>query len=139
MKSQDSRREASATGLRYQELAIHVHGMWLIAFSENVQAAIFGGPTFFKVMQPLVTRVDFTDNYPFDAATYTGVTTTEQHGSTLGYNGGADVSAFFSQYVGVGGIIRFSRGMVKVPSPGGGTATIEAGGLQTGAGLRVRF
>jgi len=128
-----------ARGLRYEELAIHVHGMWLIPFSERVQAAVFGGPTFFKIKQPMVSAVEFTDEYPFDQASYTGVSTTEKRASKLGYNVGVDVSAFFTQYIGIGGLVRFSRGIVKLPSPSGGTATIEAGGLQTGAGLRVRF
>ena len=129
----------NAAGLRHQDLAIHAHAMWLLPFSESVQVALFGGPTFFKVTQQIVTAVQFTDEYPFDQATYTGVSTVDARGSRFGYNAGTDVSVFFSQYVGIGGLVRFTRGTVQLPSPRGGEVSIDTGGLQAGAGLRVRF
>jgi hypothetical protein len=129
----------SATGLRHEERAVHVDAMWLLPLSESFQVAVFGGPSYFQVRQAMVSEVQFADSYPFDSVTFSSVKTTEQKASRLGYNGGVDVSYFFSRYIGVGGLVRYSRGEVRLPSPDGGKTTVEAGGLQSGAGIRFRF
>jgi hypothetical protein len=46
---------------------------------------------------------------------------------------------FFSRTLGINGLVRFSQGTIDMPVPGGGTSSLKVGGLQTGAGLRVRF
>jgi hypothetical protein len=129
----------NATGLRHEERAVHVHAMWLVPVSESFQVAVFGGPTYFQVRQAMVSDVKFDDSYPFDTVSFSSVTTTEQKASRFGYNGGVDMSYFFTKYLGVGGIVRYSRGDVHLPSPDGGTTTVEVGGLQSGAGIRFRF
>ena len=98
--------------------------------------ALFGGPTFFSASQTFVTGIDFDQAYPYDTATLTAAMTRTQDGSTIGFNVGADVSVYFSRWVGVGGLIRFSRSEVDL---GGGPTTIAVGGLHSAAGLRLRF
>jgi len=129
----------SATGLRHEERAVHVHAMWLLPVSDNFQLAVFGGPTYFQVRQAMVSDVQFDDSYPYDAVTFSSVMTKQQKAERFGYNGGVDISYFFARYVGVGGIVRYSRGNVHLPSPDGGKTTVEVGGLQSGAGVRFRF
>jgi hypothetical protein len=129
----------TATGLRHEERAIHVHAMWLMPMSESFQMAVFGGPTYFQVRQAMVSNVAFDDSYPYDTVTFSSVSTTRQKATRVGYNAGVDVSYFFAKYLGVGGLVRYSRGEVRLPSPDGGRTTVEVGGLQSGAGLRFRF
>ena len=83
-----------------------------------------------------ITGIDFDQAYPYDTATLTAAMTRTQDGSTIGFNIGADIAVYFSRWVGVGGLIRFSRSEVDL---GDGPTTIAVGGLHTAAGLRLRF
>jgi hypothetical protein len=130
---------AGIASLKREDLAMHVAATWLVPVSEAVQVSMFGGPTYFRVTQDMVRNVAVTEAYPFDQAVYTGVDAVSAHASTLGFNAGADVTVYFTQMLGVGGLVRFSQGTVDVPSPDGSRASVKVGGLQTGAGLRVRF
>ena len=128
--------DGTEAGVAREETAIHVHARWGIPVSQSVEVALFGGPTFFSVSQAFVTGIDFDQAYPYDTATLTGAMTRTQDGSTIGFNVGADVSVYFSRWVGVGGLIRFSRSEVDL---GDRSTTIAVGGLHTAAGLRLRF
>jgi hypothetical protein len=127
------------SNLRREDLAIHLDAMWLIPVTESFQVALFGGPTYFRVTQHMVQDVEISEEYPFDEVHLTGATSTREHASKIGMNGGVDLSWFFSEHVGVAGIVRYSRAIVSMPSPGGSSTSIETGGLQNGAGIRVRF
>jgi hypothetical protein len=114
--------------------------MWLLPFSERVQAVVFGGPSYFAVKQAMVSNVSYTESYPFDTAQFTSVASSEQKASKFGFNAGAEVSYYFSEHVGVGGLLRVSRGTVEMATTGGGpTVAVKAGGTHMGAGLRFRF
>jgi hypothetical protein len=126
-------------GLKRQDLAMHLSAMYLVPVSDTLQVSAFAGPTLFRVSQDMVHTVEVNEAYPFDQATYTGVTASREHASRVGYNAGADVAYFFTQTLGVGGIVRFSQGKVNLPTPDGGSTSVKVGGLQTGAGIRVRF
>jgi hypothetical protein len=49
------------------------------------------------------------------------------------------VGYFFSRQVGVGFTVQVAGATVALPSTGGGTTEVKAGGLQAGGGLRLRF
>jgi opacity protein-like surface antigen len=68
-----------------------------------------------------------------------GITASSEHAGRVGFNAGADVAWYFTQRLGVGGLVRYSQGNVNLTSPDGTTQSVKVGGLQTGAGLRVRF
>ena len=105
----------------------------------TLDIGIFGGPTFFIVDQDLATEVEFTHAFPFDTASFTGVTTSSESESGIGFNVGIDVGYYFSPTLGVGGMARFTRGTVDFISVDGGSASATVGGLNVGGGLRVRF
>jgi hypothetical protein len=130
---------AGPAGLKREDLAMHVAAMWLVPVSETLQVSMFGGPTYFRVTQDVVRNVAVAETYPFDEAAYTGVASSSEHASNLGFNAGADVTMFFTRMLGVGGLVRYSQGTVNMPSPDGSTTAVKVGGLQTGVGLRVRF
>jgi hypothetical protein len=127
------------SNLRREDLAIHLHAMWLVPVTESFQVALFGGPTYFRVTQQMVQNVEIAEEYPYDEVQLTSATTTQEHGSKVGMNAGVDLSWFFSEHVGVAGIVRYSRAVVSLPSTSGSPTSIEAGGLHPGAGIRVRF
>ena len=84
-------------------------------------------------------RIQFVQQYPYDSASFSGAETQTPSESTIGFNAGADVGYFFARHVGVGGVIRFSRGSVDFTSSDGEALTLDAGGAHVGAGLRLRF
>ena len=127
------------SGLSREEMAVHIQAMLLIPLSGKIDLALFAGPTWFDVSQVLVTELRFTEVFPFDTATLTGFNIGEQSGTAVGFNVGVDLAYYFSANVGVGLLVRLSEGEVDLDSPGGGQISVDAGGLQTAAGLRFRF
>ena len=137
----DRHRQVDGTtaGLMRRERGIHVQATWIVPVSDRLDVAVFGGPTFFTVDQDLVTEVMFEHTFPFDTASFTGTATSSESESAIGFNVGIDVGFYFPPNVGVGGMARFSRATVDFSSVDGGTVSTDAGGLQVGGGLRVRF
>ena len=89
--------------------------------------------------QGLVTDVRFTHAYPYDRAEFSDAITASQSNSKIGFNVGADIAYYFSDRVGIGWLTRYSEATVGLPSVDGGTVSVQAGGLHTVGGLRVRF
>ncbi len=124
--------EGTQGDISREETAVHLHARWTVPVGEAVEIALFGGPTFFRASQELLTEVDFSQEYPYDTATLGRATTREYDGSTVGFNVGADIAAYFSKWVGVGGLIRFSRADLDLSD---GSTTVTVGGLHTAGGL----
>ena len=89
--------------------------------------------------QGLVTDVRFTQSYPYETAAFAATSTGQQTGSKLGFNVGADVAYYFSNYVGVGWLMRYSAATIGLLSAGDGTVSVRVGGLHAAGGLRLRF
>ena len=87
---------------------------------------------------PLVSGFSWKDEYPYDQATLVSTQTASGHASALGFHAGGDVAFFFGPGVGVGGSVQVSGATLKLTA-GNAQATINAGGVQAGGGLRVRF
>ncbi len=126
-------------GLSREELAVHVQARFVMPVSRRVQAMVFGGPSFFQVKQDIVNDFTYTDNYPFDTATFATSVTSSVSESAVGFNVGADVSYFFTPQLGLGGTVQLVGANVDMPSAGSGTIEVSAGKFQAGAGLRLRF
>jgi opacity protein-like surface antigen len=131
--------EGEAAGLTHEELAVHILAMAIVPGGERLSLAVFAGPSFFNVKQAIVQRLQYSQQYPYDTATFSGVETDTPSESTIGFNAGADVGYFFSRNVGIGGVIRFTHASVDFTSIDGQTLSVDAGGVQAGAGLRLRF
>ncbi len=137
--NRDRSISGSSPPLTRRETAVHLQALVVVPVTGSFTVTGFGGPTFFTVEQQLVTDVNFTHAYPYDTATFSSAVTGPQSADTVGFNVGADVAYYFTGNVGVGWLTRYSRAMVEVPSAGGETLDIEAGGLHTAVGLRLRF
>jgi hypothetical protein len=134
-------REVSgeATSLARTDAIVHVQAMAMLDPAGPLRLVLFGGPSFFRVEQDLVTGVRYSEEYPFDTATFTGADTDTVDASAVGFNVGADVIWMVHEKVGIGGLVRFTRASLDLDAPGNRTIGIEAGGFQGGGGIRVVF
>jgi opacity protein-like surface antigen len=137
----DQRREAegSVADVRREELAVHLDAMWMVPVTDRVSVAVFGGPSYFRLKQPIVTSLRYDDTYPYDTVTINGANTTATQENKVGYNAGADVMYMLTRTVGVGGVIRFTQAKFDLPSANNRTVSVDVGGAQAGAGVRFRF
>jgi hypothetical protein len=137
----DQQRSITGTqpGVDEHEDALHVDVVVLAAVSPAFELAVFAGPTWFHTSQDLVTNVSYTESYPFDTATFSSATLVRATSSKAGVNAGADLTWFFSEHVGVGGLVRFSRATTAYSAGEDRSATARIGGTQAAVGLRVSF
>jgi hypothetical protein len=123
-----------------EELAVHVQARLVLPSpSGRVQAAVFGGPSFFTVKQDILTRAGYSEAYPYDSISPAPGQSTNVSKSKTGFNAGADVAYFFTRQVGVGGVAQYAGTTIELVSAGGGTIDAKVGGFQVGGGLRLRF
>ena len=137
----DQHRAIAGTAPEFarNETAVHLQALWVIPASRSIHITVSAGPTFFAVTQQLATAVNYNHTYPYEVATLSRMDKQGQSVSTTGFNVGGDVAFYFSEWIGVGGMVRFSRGSAVLGSEDGGTVQIDTGALQVSGGLRVRF
>ena len=134
----------TASSLTREEIAVDVQAIWILPIARHFDLSLFGGPTFFIVEQDLVTSVSNTETFPFDTTTFDAANAQRQSQSGIGFNVGVDFTYFLQAAgpgarVGLGTLVRFSRASIDFASEDGDTIAVDAGGIQVGAGLRVRF
>jgi hypothetical protein len=130
--------EGTTSGLERTEFMGAVEATWFLAETRRVSVSAFAGPAFFSARQDMASGVTFTEVYPYDTATFTGVTTTRVRANTVGLTSGADVAYKVSRRLGVGAELRYSYGSARLKS-GGQSGTVKLGGLQLGVCAHVRF
>jgi hypothetical protein len=123
------------SGLEREEIGAHVQVLWMIPITPRWQIGLSGGPSWFNVGQDVVQTLSITQSYPYDTATFAGVTSARRTGSRIGFNAGGDIAYMFKPRVGVGITAGFSRANVPLDD----TVTIRAGGAHAGGGIRLRF
>lgn len=127
------------TGLKREELAVHVQARGVFPLGTHVQVMVFGGPSFFRIKQDVITDYSYNESYPYDDASFNAATITTASASKAGFNAGGDVAFFFTSQLGVGATVQFARTTVDLPGGGNATQEVKAGGGQAGGGLRLRF
>jgi hypothetical protein len=125
---------ASVDGLEHTESAVHLQVFYRFAASPKLDVAVGVGPTFFSVKQQLIDTVSVSEPGP----TMTPQVV-EADDSPVGVNFGADVTYLVTDAIGVGVMLRYATGSADFATAGGGSVSLDAGGFQFGAGLRVRF
>ena len=136
------------TDLRRTEETIHLQAQWTLPITSRFDVTVFGGPSLFLVKQELLGLLT-REEYPFETPPVTGVVRGRRKESPLGFSVGADVAAFFTDHVGVGYLMRFSRATgtftsfesgILVQSLGEAvTFDTKFGGFTAAGGLRLRF
>lgn len=129
------------------EGAVHVQAVHVLPLrSDRVRVRVFGGPTFFRVQQDLVSDIRYEQVFlvfnPANQITITNYETRRVEETGWGYHVGGDVSLFFTRVIGVGGFARFSHGSVTIDDAdllSDDPIKLKAGGLQAGGGLRLKF
>lgn len=129
-------------GLERKETAIHGSLLYFAPIGSRVLAVIGAGPTFFQAEQSFVRDVRYTHEYPYDTATFQGADIDHESASGVGFNASLDVSWRFSRSFGAGAVVRYTQASLPFTPGTGETArnlTVNLGGLQAGAGLRLLF
>jgi hypothetical protein len=127
------------SGLTRDEVGVHLHVRGVFPVSRRLTVTLFGGPSYFRVSQDLVTDFVYADAYPFDEASFRSAGTASGSQSAPGINAGGDVAVFVTPRAGIGFSVQFAGASVDLPSANGGATRVRAGGVSTGAGLRLRF
>jgi hypothetical protein len=122
--------DESLTDLTHKEQAAHVSIMWTSPVTDKMDASVFAGPSYIKVYQDVVTNATIRPG----TQEYTPVTE-EQTGTVMGVHFGADFTYLLVPKVGIGGMARFVKASVDLPS----VPDLSVAGFQFGLGLRVRF
>jgi hypothetical protein len=122
---------ATQTGLEHKEHGVHLQAVWFIPITDKVDVSVFGGPSFIRVSQQVVSSITVaTGTQDINAP---GVTTEE--GTAKGGNIGFDANYFFTKNFGAGLFMRYAGGSIDLPS----APDLHVGGFQIGVGARVRY
>ncbi len=130
-----SGKQGSVSGT---ETAVHAQLQYTMAATPRVEIVLSAGPSWFNVSQELVNEVQYSETYPYDEATFLGASTKRASASAAGANAGIDIRWMFSRSVGIGGLVRFTRAKISLDVDDR-HVSMNAGGIQTGVGIRVGF
>jgi hypothetical protein len=135
----DRDRTISGTvGVVHRETAVHTNAAYLLG-TDRLTLLLFGGASFFKLEQDLVTDVEYDETYPYDTATFAEATLVSVSESKVGYNVGADVTWRLSPRWGIGGLLRYSHASIPLEAAGLDFGSVDVGGLMAGGGIRIMF
>lgn len=134
-------REVSgeADGIQREETGVHLQAQYSVPVTRRLELTLMGGPSILHVNQAVVIDVNYTEEYPFDAAAFAGVDSTSKKGSKLGFNVGMDVRWMFTRTIGAGALVRFTRATVDLDAGENRTVAVDAGGTHVAAGVRIQF
>jgi hypothetical protein len=134
-----SARTQAITPLDRFDIALHLHAMMdLMPESDRVRLRAFAGPSYFHGIHETVDAIAYSPVIPTSAVQITSFTFSESDGGGWGAHVGGDVSYFLAPNVGLGALVRYSRGSVELEDFSG-RFKVKAGGLQYAGGLRLRF
>lgn len=132
----------TAENLDRKESAVHAQFGWMVPIGSKLDVLVFGGPSFFRLQQEVVSDVVVTEKgSPYTEVAVSGSRETRKKSST-GYNVGADLSYMIwkndSVRLGAGAFVRYTTAettvlLLQTEQP------TDVGGLQFGFGGRIRF
>jgi hypothetical protein len=132
--------DQAVPGLERKEKAVHLQIGWVVPINEKFDVLVYGGPSFFRLEQDVVSNVSFGEGNNNAVVATPSITTRKK--SETGYNVGADATYIVWQNdsvrIGAGGFVRFTQAstdvdMLSTPQP------TDVGGVQFGFGARLRF
>lgn len=129
-------------GITRKETAAHIQALWTAPAAGGLELTFFGGPSVFMTEQRYVKGFNLSlasEVYPYDALALPGASTGTFKETIVGYNAGVDLTWRVAPHVGLGILIRHSRGTETVTPAGAQPARVEVGGLHAGGGIRLIF
>jgi hypothetical protein len=131
---------ATAENLEHKEQAVHIQAILFIPFVEKVDFALSVGPSFFTTSQDFMRSVQISENPPaFNTVTVNSVDVVNVKESSVGFNLGMDVTYSITPMIGAGAMLRFTRSSQDFSLEEGQSTSLDIGGFQIGAGVRLRF
>ena len=116
------------------EGAWHVHAMLVAADTPRLRVRLFGGPSYFRAEQETITRIEYNQVFGIltraNSVDITSFTAEKSVGTGWGGHAGGDVSVFFNRVVGIGAVVRVSRGTVTIDDYNGDEER-KVGGVQS--------
>ncbi len=114
--------------------------LWMLPLGEKFDIAVFAGPTYFKLSQGTIGEVTTSEvGPPYTSVKLNVPAVVTTDASKWGVNVGADATYKFMRNFGVGGFVRWAGTKVDITPANGTAISVNVGGVQYGAGLRVRF
>ena len=127
-------------GLDRKESAVHLQFGWVLPINEKFDVLVYGGPSFFRLEQDVVSDVSFGEGNNNTVIATPTIATRKK--SETGYNVGADATYIVWQNdsvrLGAGGFVRFTQASMDVDMLSTAQPT-DVGGVQFGFGARLRF
>jgi hypothetical protein len=124
------------------EGAWHLQAMLVAVQTPRLRVRVFGGPSYFRAQQDTITGIKYDQTYQVfglgNTVDISSYQTQRSEGSGWGAHAGGDISVFFNRVVGLGALVRISRGSVSMDDYGG-VHDVKVGGVQFGGGLRLKF
>jgi hypothetical protein len=131
---------ATVENLEHKEQVVHVQAIWYWPFVEKVDFALSAGPSFFTTTQAFARGFEFSENPPsFNSVTIDSIDVATIKESSVGFNLGLDVTYSITPMIGAGAMMRFSRSSADFNLAEGQSASVDTGGFQIGAGVRLKF
>lgn len=124
--------------LEYTEKAAHLDLVYL-GGNGSLDFTLFAGPSLVSVSTDLLGTPVYAQAYPFDEVTVNNLQPAAADESGIGFNAGGSVTYRFSRNVGFGVQGRFTRASLKLVRDDDDPVSVDAGGLQVGAGFRFSF
>ncbi len=125
--------------LTHQEQAVHVSALWRVRVSPKIEVGVGGGPSFISLTQDFVKDVEFTEQYPFDTATFSRAVTEQVKKSYVGFHVSGDLAWYFTHNIGVSGTVRYSHANADIQTPADNAISMTLGGVETTVGVRLAF
>jgi len=125
-----------------KEKAVHLQFGWMLPIGEKFDVLLFGGPSWFRLEQPVVADITIADSTaPFLQVTVTPNVEIRKK-SQIGFNTGVDATYVVWQNdsvrLGAGAFMRYAHAQTTVLLLHT-EQTTDVGGLQFGFGGRLRF
>ena len=118
--------------LEHSERAVYVFAAVSKQVTRRVDLTLSGGPAFLHVRQDVPAAITLNAS----GSTVLNMSTATEDESTVGVYGGLDFNYMFHRHIGIGAVARYMWGSVDLPNS---TDSMTLGGLQVGAGVRMRF
>lgn len=126
-------------GLDRRERALHVDVMLRHRVSRRLQVHVFAGPTMLSAAQDIIDDVAYEEEYPYDSATFTGVTPANVSVSTTTIGVGGGVTAQIYRALSLGVQVRHAAASVNFETPRGRRIGAKAGGTRATIGAVFEF